>query len=55
MSNPQLSGRVDTAQILKEVLEDIGFGGIWRSSTFHAPTESGRHRTILSDKLIEVS
>jgi neurofibromin 1 len=54
-ANPKLSGTVDTAQLLEEVLEDIGFGGLWRSSTFHAATERDRHCIVLTDKLIEVS
>jgi neurofibromin 1 len=53
-SNPKLSGTVDTARLLEEVLEDIGFGGLWRSSTFHAANEQDKRNTILTDRLIEV-
>jgi neurofibromin 1 len=53
-ANPKLSDAVDTAQLLEDVLEDIGFGGLWRSSTFHAAAERDRHCTVLTDKLIEV-
>jgi len=53
-SNPRLSGSVDAAQLLEEVLEDIGFGGLWRSSTFHAASEQDRKRTLLTDRLIEL-
>jgi neurofibromin 1 len=53
--NPKFSDTVDTAQLLGEVLDDIGFGGLWVSSTFHSSSERDRHCTILTDKLIEVS
>lgn len=53
--NPKLSDTVDTAQLLEDVLEDIGFGGLWVSSTFHSSAERDGHCTVLTDKLIEVS
>lgn len=53
-SNPKLSGSVDTARLLEEVLDDIGFGGLWRSSTFHATHDQDKQCTLLTDKLIEV-
>jgi neurofibromin 1 len=53
-SNPKLSGSMDTARLLEEVLEDIGFGGLWRSSTFHAANEHDKQCTLLTDRLIEV-
>lgn len=54
-TNPKLSDTVDTAQLLEDVLEDIGFGGLWVSSTFHSSNERDGHCTVLTDKLIEVS
>lgn len=54
-TNPKLSDTVDTAQLLEDVLEDIGFGGLWVSSTFHNSTERDGHCTVLTDRLIEVS
>lgn len=54
-SDPALSGQLDTSLILEDVLEDIGFGGLWGSSTFHATNEPGKRRAMLTDKLIEVS
>jgi neurofibromin 1 len=53
-SNPKLFGSVDTARLLEEVLDDIGFGGLWRSSTFHAPNDQDKQCITLTDRLIEV-
>lgn len=53
-SNKKFSGLVDTTEMLEDVLAGIGFGGLWRSSTFHAPNEQERKCTILTDRLIEV-
>ena len=53
-SNPKLFGSVDTARLLEEVLDDIGFSGLWRSSTFHAANDQDKQRITLTDKLIEV-
>lgn len=53
-SNPKLSSGVDTTEMLEEVLEDIGFSGLWRSSTFLAYNEQDRQCAILTDRVIEV-
>lgn len=53
-SNPKFSGGVDTAEMLEDVLDGIGFGGLWRSSTFHIANEQDRQCTALTDRLIEV-
>ncbi|CAG8972539.1 hypothetical protein HYALB_00001231 [Hymenoscyphus albidus] len=53
-SNPKFSGAVDTSEMLEDVLEGIGFGGLWRSTTFHVRNENERQCTILTDKLIEL-
>ncbi|TVY85411.1 Neurofibromin [Lachnellula suecica] len=53
-SNPKFSGGVDTAEMLEDVLDGIGFGGLWRSSTFHIPNEHERQCTALTDRLIEL-
>ncbi|CCU74400.1 ras GTPase activator [Blumeria hordei DH14] len=45
---------VDTTEMLQEVLDGIGFGGLWRSSTFHIANENGRQCTALTDRLIEL-
>lgn len=53
-SDPKLSGGLDSGQLLEEVLDGVGFGGLWRSSTFNAASEQDRQRTLLTDRLIEV-
>ena len=53
--NPKFSGGVDTAEMLEDVLDGIGFGGLWRSSSFHITNENERQCTALTDRLIEVS
>lgn len=40
--------------MLEDVLDGIGFGGLWRSSTFHSVNEHDRQCTALTDRLIEV-
>lgn len=54
-SNPKFAGGVDTAEMLEDVLDGIGFGGLWRSSTFHATNENEKMSIALTDRLIEVS
>lgn len=54
-SNQRFAGLVDTAEMLEDVLDGIGFGGLWRSSTFHILNEQERKCTALTDRLIEVS
>ena len=51
----KLAGGTDTAGLLEKVLEGIGFGGLWRSATFHSQNEHERECTDLTDRLIEVS
>lgn len=53
-SNPKFSGGVDTAEMLEDVLDGIGFGGLWRSATFHSANEQDRQCTALTDRLIEL-
>ncbi|KAL3421048.1 GTPase-activator protein for Ras-like GTPase [Phlyctema vagabunda] len=53
-SNPKFAGGVDTAEMLEDVLDGIGFGGLWRSSTFHTMNEQDRQCTALTDRLIEL-
>lgn len=53
-SNPKFSGDIDTAEMLEDVLDGIGFSGLWRSSTFHVQNEHERQCTALTDRLIEV-
>lgn len=54
-SNPKFSSGIDTTEMLQEVLDGIGFGGLWRSSTFHVVNENGHQCTVLTDRLIQVN
>ncbi|TVY93314.1 Neurofibromin [Lachnellula willkommii] len=54
-SNPRFSDAIDSAEMLEDVLDGIGFGGLWRSATFHSQNEHERQCTALTDKLIEAS
>ena len=51
---PKFSSSADSMEMLDEVLEGIGFGGLWRSSTFHVTNDLLRQCTSLTDRLIEV-
>ncbi|TQS39320.1 hypothetical protein Golomagni_00158 [Golovinomyces magnicellulatus] len=53
-SNPKFSNGVDTTEMLQEVLDGIGFDGLWRSTTFHTQNDDDRQRTALTDRLIEL-
>ena len=53
-SNPKFAGGVDTTEMLEDVLDGIGFGGLWRSSTFHEVNEHEKQCIVLTDRLIEV-
>ena len=53
-SDPKLSSGVSAAETLDEVLEEIGFGGLLRSSSFLTCNDQDRQCAILTDKLIEV-
>lgn len=54
-SNPKFSSGIDTTEMLQEVLDGIGFGGLWRSSTFHVLNENEQQCIVLTDRLIEVN
>ncbi len=54
-ANSKFANGVDTAEMLEDVLEGVGFGGLWRSSTFHGDSSNDRQCTALTDRLIEVS
>ncbi|CZT46168.1 related to NEUROFIBROMIN [Rhynchosporium secalis] len=53
-SNPKFTDGVDTSEMLEDVLDGIGFGGLWRSSTFHIVNEHDRQSTAVTDRLIEL-
>lgn len=54
-SDPSISAGVDTAELLDETLEDVGFSGLWRASAFHSSADQDRQCALLTDRLIEVS
>jgi hypothetical protein len=40
--------------MLNEILEDMGFGGLWRSCSLNFAQEQDKQCFILTEKLIEV-
>lgn len=53
-SNPQFSAAMRDADVLDRVLGSIGFGGLWKNSTYQGHHEVARECTTLTDRLIEV-
>jgi hypothetical protein len=53
-ANPKFSNGADSTEMLDEVLEGLGFGGLWRSATFHTANDLLRQCTNLTDRLIGV-
>lgn len=54
-SNPQFSAAMENADVLDRLLNSIGFGGLWKNSTYQGHHhEVARECTALTDKLIEV-
>ena len=53
-SDAKISSATDSAESLDEVLEEIGFGGLLRSSSFLTCNDQDKQCAILTDKLIEV-
>jgi len=54
-SNPKFSHALETSGALSETLEDMGFGGLWRSCSFNVSLEQDKQCFGLTGKLIEVS
>ncbi len=54
-SNPKFSHALEHTGILGELLEDMGFGGLWRSCSFSVSQEQDKQCFGLTEKLIEVS
>jgi neurofibromin 1 len=54
MSDQKIVGNHDTQEELDEMLDDIGFGGLWRSSSFLAYNDQDRKCAMLTGRLIEV-
>lgn len=53
-SNPKLTNALDSSGVLNEILEDMGFGGLWRSCSFNQTVEPDKQCFALTEKLIEV-
>lgn len=54
-SNPRFSSALESPGVLNDILEDMGFTGLWRSCSFSLTQEQDRQCFVLTEKLIEVS
>ncbi|KAK3386913.1 hypothetical protein B0H63DRAFT_468596 [Podospora didyma] len=54
-SNPKFSTSLESTAALNEILDDMGFGGLWRSCSFNLSQEQDKQCFGLTEKLIEVS
>ncbi|KAI8235924.1 5'-3' exoribonuclease 2 [Colletotrichum sp. SAR 10_99] len=53
-SNPKFSSALESTAVLNEILEDMGFSGLWRSCSFNFSQDQDRKCFILTEKLIEL-
>lgn len=53
-SNPNFSVAMETSGMLNVILEDMGFGGLWRSCSFSQTQEPDKQCFALTEKLIEL-
>nr|CAD21515.1 related to NEUROFIBROMIN [Neurospora crassa] len=54
-NNPKFSGAMEQAAMLNEILDEMGFGGLWRSCSFNlSHQEQDRQCFGLTEKLIEL-
>lgn len=53
-SNPKFQTALESSGVLNEILEDMGFGGLWRSCSFSQTQEPDKQCFALTEKLIEV-
>lgn len=54
-SSKQFTGALNSSGVLNEILEDMGFSGIWRSCSLNLSHDQDKHCFALTEKLIEVS
>jgi len=54
-SDHNISAAMETSGVLNEMLEEVGFGGLWRSCSFSQSQEPDKQCFALTEKLIEVS
>lgn len=53
-SNPRFANALDSTSALNTVLDDMGFGGLWKSCSFNPDLEPDKVCYELTEKLIEV-
>lgn len=53
--DPRLNQALDTPVRLEDVLDDLGFSGLWRSCSMDSAHEQDRKYFTLTERLIEVS
>ncbi|KAK6954912.1 hypothetical protein Daesc_002541 [Daldinia eschscholtzii] len=53
-SNPKFTSALESAGVLSEILEDMGFEGLYRSSAFTYTQDPDKQCSILTEKLIEL-
>ncbi|KAI1381086.1 GTPase [Hypoxylon crocopeplum] len=53
-SNPKFTSALESNGVLSEILEDMGFEGLWRSSSFTHAQDPDKQCSILTEKLIEL-
>ncbi|KAI1099294.1 GTPase [Jackrogersella minutella] len=54
-SNTKFTSALESNGMLNDILEDMGFEGLWRSSSFTHAQDPDKQCAILTEKLIEVS
>lgn len=52
-NNPKFSVAMETPGLLNERLDDMGFGGLWRSCSFSSAQEQDKQCFGMTEKLIE--
>lgn len=53
-SNPRFTSALESNSVLNDILEDLGFEGLWRPSTSTQSQDPDRQCAILTEKLIEL-
>lgn len=53
-SSKQFTGALNSSGVLNEILEDMGFSGIWRSCSLNLSHDQDKHCFALTEKLIEL-
>jgi len=53
-SNPKFSAELEGNSMLDEILEDMGFGGLWKSCSSRHGDGLDKQSVYLTEKLIEV-